>query len=163
MKGVEVNLHDGVARGGHAEGDTFPGRQTIEYTDPSGETREIEVPDIENLYGSYKHDDILIGAHSSNRIIGFKGDDELDGRGGHDLLEGWEGADVLRGGEGNDLASYAYSDEAVEVRLHNGTARGGDAEGDTFPGIKTVEYVNPAGDTVEMEVPDIEDLIGLCP
>ena len=32
------------------------------------------------------------------------------------------GADVLRGGEGNDLASYAYSDEAVEVRLHNGTA-----------------------------------------
>ena len=95
----------------------------IEYTDPAGETREIEVPDIENLYGSFEHDDILIGAHSSNRIIGFKGDDELDGRGGHDLLEGREGADELRGGEGNDLASYAHSDEAVEVRLHNGTAR----------------------------------------
>lgn len=159
-EGVEVDLQNGIGRGGHAEGDTFPGRQMIEYTDPSGETREIEVPDIENLYGSFEHDDILIGAHSSNRIIGFKGDDVLDGRGGHDLLEGREGADELRGGDGNDLASYAHSDEAVEVRLHNGTARGGDAEGDTFPGMKTVEYVNRAGETVEVEVPDIEDLIG---
>ena len=55
--------------------------QVIEYTDPAGETREIEVPDIENLYGSYEHDDILVGAHSSNRLIGFKGDDET----------GWQG------------------------------------------------------------------------
>ena len=159
-EGVEVDLENGIARGGYAEGDTFPGRQMIEYTDPSGETREIEVSDIENLYGSFEHDDILIGAHGSNRIIGFKGDDELDGRGGHDLLEGREGADELRGGDGNDLASYAHSDEAVEVRLHNKTARGGDAEGDTFPGMKTVEYVNPAGETLEMEVPDVEDLVG---
>ena len=159
-EGVEVDLHNGVGRGGYAEGDTFPGRQIIEYTDPAGETREIEVSDIENLYGSYEHDDTLIGNHNSNRIIGFEGDDELDGREGHDLLEGREGADVLRGGEGNDLASYAHSDEAVEVRLHNGIAQGGDAEGDTFPGMKTVEYVNRAGDTVEMEVPDVEDLIG---
>ena len=159
-EGVEIDLHNGVGRGGYAEGDTFPGRQVIEYTDPAGETRDIEVSDIENLYGSFEHDDTLIGNHNSNRIIGFKGDDELDGRGGHDLLEGREGADVLRGGEGNDLASYAHSDEAVEVRLHNGTARGGDAEGDTFPGMKTVEYVNRAGDTMEVEVPDIEDLIG---
>ena len=159
-EGVEVDLHNGVGRGGFAEGDTFPGRQIIEYTDRAGETREIEVSDIENLYGSYFHGDILIGNHNSNRIIGFKGDDELDGRGGHDLLEGREGADALRGGEGNDLASYAHSDEAVEVRLHDGTARGGDAEGDTFTGMKTVEYSTPAGDTVEMEVPDVEDLIG---
>ena len=143
-EGVEVDLHNGVGRGGYAEGDTFPGRQAIEYTDPSGETREIEVPDVENLYGS-EHDDILVGSQGSNRLIGYKGDDELDGREGHDLLEGFEGADVLRGGAGNDLASYAYSDEAVEVRLHNGTARGGDAEGDTFPGMKTVEYVNHRG------------------
>ena len=118
------------------------------------------MPDIENLYGSYEHDDILVGANGSNRLIGYKGDDELDGRGGHDLLEGREGADVLRGGEGNDLSSYAFSDEAVEVRLHNGIARGGEAEGDTYPGRKTVEYVTPTGETQEIEVPDVEDLIG---
>ena len=159
-EGVEVNLQDGTGRGGYAEGDTFPGRQMIEYTDPAGETRQVDVPDIENLYGSYEHDDVLVGAHSSNRLVGYKGDDELDGREGHDLLEGRDGADVLRGGEGNDLASYAHSDEAVEVRLHDGTARGGDAEGDTFPGRQTLDYTNPAGDTVQVEVPDVEDLIG---
>ena len=157
---VEVSLHDGVARGGYAEGDTFPGKQTIEYTDSAGETREIEVPDIENLYGSYLHDDILVGSHGSNRLIGFEGDDELDGLGGPDLLEGHDGADVLRGGDGYDLASYAYSDEAVEVRLHSGIARGGGAEGDTFPGRQTVEYVNSAGETMEVDVPDIEGLVG---
>ncbi|MCY4362982.1 MAG: pre-peptidase C-terminal domain-containing protein [Gammaproteobacteria bacterium] len=158
-EGVEVDLHNGIGRGGYAEGDTFPGKQVIEYTDPAGETREMEVPDIENLYGSL-HDDILVGANGSNRLIGYKGDDELDGRGGHDLLEGRAGADVLRGGEGNDLSSYAFSDEAVEVRLHNGIARGGEAEGDTYPGRKTVEYVNAAGEPREIEVPDVEDLIG---
>ena len=158
-EGVEVDLQNGVGRGGYAEGDTFPGRQVIEYTDPSGETREIEAPDVENLYGSL-HDDILVGAASSNRLIGFDGDDKLDGREGHDLLEGREGADELRGGDGNDLASYAYSDEAVEVRLYNGIARGGGAEGDTFPGRKTVKYVTTEGETREIEVPDVEDLIG---
>ncbi len=159
-EGVEVSLHDGVGRGGYAEGDTFPGRQTIEYENAAGDTVEIEILDIENLYGSYEHDDILVGSHGSNRLIGYKGDDELDGRGGHDVLEGRAGADVLRGGEGNDTALYYFSPEGVEVRLHNDTARGGDAEGDSFPGRKTVEYMNAAGATVEIEVPDIEDLVG---
>ena len=159
-EGVEVSLHDGVARGGYAEGDTFPGKQTIAYEDAAGDSVEIEIPDIENLYGSYYHDDILVGSDGSNRLVGRGGNDELDGRGGHDLLEGRAGADVLRGGAGNDLAFYLYSDEAVEVRLHDGTALGGDAEGDSFPGRKTVEHVNSAGDTVEIEVPDVEDLVG---
>ena len=123
------------------------------------EAEEIKIPDIEDLFGS-AHDDILVGARSSNRLIGFDGNDELDGREGHDLLEGRNGADVLRGGEGNDIVSCAFSREAVEVRLYDGTAQGGEAEGDTFPGRKTVEYVNPAGDTIEIEVPDVEDLIG---
>ncbi len=159
-EGVEVSLHDGVARGGYADGDTFPGKQTIEYENAAGDSVEIEIPDIENLYGSYYHDDILVGSDGSNRLVGRGGDDELDGRGGHDLLEGRAGADVLRGGAGNDLAYYLYSDEAVEVRLYDGTALGGDAEGDSFPGRKTVEHINSAGDTVEIEVPDVEDLVG---
>ena len=100
MRGVEVDLHNGVGRGGHAEGDTFPGRQMIEYTDSAGETREVEVPDIENLYGSYFHGDILIGTawlQPADRLRWWT--DELDGRGGHDLLEGrdWRGRAAGRG------------------------------------------------------------------
>ncbi len=158
-EGVEVSLHEGVGRGGYAEGDTFPGKQTIGYKNPAGDTVEIEIADVENLYGSY-FDDILVGSEGSNRLLGLDGDDELDGRGGHDHLNGHAGADVLWGGDGNDIVSYVDSEEAVEVRLHNGVARGGDAEGDTFPGRKMVEYVNPAGATVQVEVSDIEDLVG---
>ena len=61
---------------------------------------------------------------------GYFGDDVLDGREGNDRLYGGGGADALIGGDGNDTAAYIYSDEEVEVDLHNGvvidlSARGG--------------------------------------
>ena len=211
--GVEVRLYDGTARGGDAEGDTFAGVQIIEYVDADGETREVEVPDIENLYGS-EYDDILVGAHGDNNLQGYLGNDELDGREGNDLLfggagndeldggegddqleggagndaldgregndllfsgpgndeldgregddtlVGGPGADVLRGGAGIDRADYFSSDAGVEVRLYDGTARGGDAEGDIFAGVQIIVYLDADGETREVEVPDIEDLFG---
>ena len=108
---VEVRLYDGFAQGGHAEGDTFES--------------------IERLNGS-NHDDILEGDSNDNALHGLGGDDVLDGREGNDSLEGNDGADVLRGGEGHDIAAYYSSDAAVEVRLYDGVARGGAAEGDTY-------------------------------
>ncbi len=157
--GVEVRLYDGVARGGHAEGDTFAGTVMIEYTDSEGNTRTMAVPDIERLYGSV-YADILVGSHGRNTLWGSYGDDELDGREGNDWIEGGPGADVLKGGEGDDIASYNLSATGVEVRLYDGTARGGDAEGDIFAGVQTIEYLDAAGETREMEVPDIEYLYG---
>ena len=148
--GVEVRLYDGTARGGDAEGDTFPRKQTI---------GQAEVPDIEDLFGS-AHDDVLAGAAGPNWLGGYYGDDELDGREGDDWLDGGPGADALTGGPGYDAAVYLYSPEGVDVRLYDGTARGGYAEGDTFPGRETVEYVNAAGATQTIEEPDVEDLYG---
>ena len=156
---VEVRLHNGIARGGEAEGDSFPGRKTVEYVNPAGDTVEIEVPDIEDLIGS-AHDDILDGAHGSNRLGGYIGDDVLDGREGDDWLDGGPGADLLRGGEGDDTASYVFSRAGVEVRLHNGTARGGEADGDIFAGTDVVEFTDSEGNTLTREVPDIEHLQG---
>ena len=157
--GVEVRLHDGTARGGYAEGDAFPGRKTIEYVEDGGQTQTAEVPDIEFLNGSL-HDDILVGGPGDDRIEGIFGDDELDGREGNDYLAGEGGADVLRGGPGADTASYYTSETGVEVRLHDGTAQGGDAEGDTFPGTMSVEHTDTEGNTQTVAVPDIENLIG---
>lgn len=101
-EGVEVNLHTGVGRGGYAEGDTFLGRQVIEYTGPAGETREIEVSDIENLHGSFLHGDVLTGNQNANRINGDGGDDLLQGGPGDDRLYGGAGNDTLQGGPGAD-------------------------------------------------------------
>ena len=60
---------------------------------------------------------------------------------------------------GEDIASYRYSDAGVEVRLDDGTARGGDAEGDTFAGRKTIEYVQGGEKAQDSGVPAIEELI----
>ena len=161
--GVTINLGDGTARGGDADGDTIG-------------------DDIENVRGSM-HDDVLTGARVGtarhNKIWGLGGDDELDGLRGRDelyggagddnldggedddILEGGYGADMLTGGDGMDTASYARSMMGVTVRLHNGQAMGGDAEGDMFAGYGTpVEYLNGDEETVEASVYDIEHLTG---
>ena len=168
--GIEARLHNGVLRGGQAEGDTFAGIQTIEYIDAEGNTQMVEVPDVENLYGS-QGKDILVGAHGSNRLDGNGDGDKLDGREGDDrlyggadsdVLTGGPGADLLSGGPGYDYASYEFSDSGVIVRLHTVLetgGRGGDAEGDTFVGL-TFSFTDDEGNTRMVEVPDIEILIG---
>ena len=170
-EGVEVRLHDDVARGGHAEGDTFIGRQTIEYVDAEGSTQELEVPDIEHLTGS-EYNDILVGTYDINRLEGHGGSDRLNGGGGNDVLDGgagndWlmggAGGDILTGGAGEDFALYWYSDAGVTVRLHTVLTQGGKsghAEGDTYIGTETVEYTDAEGNTLTLTVPDIEHLVG---
>ena len=149
--GVTVNLTTGQAVGGDAEGDTFPGRQLVTWTDAAGVVRSGRVADIEYLDGS-EHDDILVGDSGADRLEGRGGDDRLAGRAGDDRLEGEAGADVLSGGEGQDTASYRYSDAGVIVRLHSGQAHGGHAEGDTFTPV--------AGMTEGEALFDIEHLHG---
>ena len=147
--GVTVYLYNGTARGGHAEGDTFPGAKTVVYRDSGGALRTARVPDIEYLDGS-EYDDHLAGDHGDDRLEGRGGNDLLEGREGDDRLEGEAGADILAGGPGEDTASYRYSDAGVTVRLHNHTARGGHAEGDTF-GVELIDGV---------KLPNVEHLRG---
>lgn len=153
--GVVVRLHSGEIRGGDAEGDTFTAMVMVEYIDNNGDTQHETVPDIEHLLGS-AHADTLAGDSRSNRLAGGAGDDRLFGGpgGGNDVLLGGPGADALyggagddvlaggpdadtlRGGPGDDTATYEESPRGVEVRLHSGVARGGDAEGDMLDGIE---------------------------
>ena len=164
MEGVDINLRAGSADGGDAEGDTI------------GE-------DIENVEGSM-YDDEINGSRGANKLWGLGGDDEISGDRGHDMLyggagmdmldggdgddvlEGGYGADELTGGDGDDTASYAGSMMGVTVRLHASQAMGGDAEGDTWGDVTTVEYDNPDPEapreeaTLEETVPDIVNLTG---
>ena len=163
--GVTINLDAGAASGGDAAGDTLGF-------------------DIENVIGS-AHDDTLFGSSwaanvlwglggndtlygdgGGDKLYGGAGNDTLDGGAGNDTLDGGAGADLLIGGEGADTASWAGSMMGVTVRLHANQAMGGDAEGDIFADLTTVEYSMPAADpedppvAMTETVPDIVHLIG---
>ena len=83
-------------------------------------------------------DDNVTGNIADNVLEGRDGDDTLMGGAGNDTLIGGPGADALSGDAGSDTASYAGSSTAVTVNLSDGTATGGDAEGDTFTSIENL-------------------------
>ena len=157
---VTVNLADGTATGGHAEGDNLTS--------------------IENLIGS-AHDDTLTGDTGNNLFEGGPGADALDGAtgtdtadytssdapvtidlgadvaiGGHaegdtlsnienllgsrhnDMLAGNADANQLNGGPGIDRVSYSSSNAAVTVNLETNDVRGGYAEGDVLDSIENI-------------------------
>ena len=115
--GVTINLQDGTLAGGYAQGDVFTG--------------------VEHIVGS-DHRDVLTGDNGANVLFGIGGNDELQGNGGDDQLEGGAGADRLGGGAGVDILSYLLSDAGVTINLENGTAEGGDAQGDVITGFEIV-------------------------
>ena len=128
--GVTVNLLTGAGERGHAQGDMLF--------------------NIENLIGSRYNDD----------LTGDTGNNVLRAGAGDDVLIGGAGADRLQGGTGQDTVSYTDSPAGVKVRLHTLYAKGGDATGDTFPGLLTVAFTDADGVAQTDSLPDVENLIG---
>ena len=137
--GVTVRLSTGAGLKGHAEGDTLAG--------------------IENLTGS-AHRDALGGDRNDNILNGGPGNDGIWGGSGDDTLIGGPGADRIKGDRGMDTADYTDSNTGVTVRLHSLSAAGGDADGDTFPGLVDVNYTDSDGVEQTERLPDIENLTG---
>ncbi len=108
---------DGTERVVDPDPNTDP---VIEYV--SGNDKLKGTDAAENINGLSGHDS----------LYGMGGDDTLDGGAGNDLLVGGPGADTLKGGAGMDTISYKYSPMGVTINLADGTARGGDADGDTI-------------------------------
>lgn len=82
--------------------------------------------------------DILQGDAGDDTLDGGAGSDNLIGGAGDDTLTGGAGSDGLTGGTGTDTASYVGSTLAVNVNLLEGTASGGDAEGDSLSQIENL-------------------------
>ena len=133
--GVTIDLAAGTAHGGHAEGDTLTGIESIRASDHADAL--VARTDGSTLWGQ-KGDDAVTGGLGLDILWGGKGNDTLRGGEGDDLLEGGLGADMIDGGEGNDYAAYSLSDAGVTIDLAAGTAQGGHAEGDTLTGIERV-------------------------
>ena len=77
-------------------------------------------------------DETINGLSGDDSLYGMGGDDVLNGGADNDLLVGGAGADELNGGDGQDTIDYSYSPMGVTINLNDGTARGGDADGDTI-------------------------------
>jgi Ca2+-binding RTX toxin-like protein len=123
--GVRADLETRVGQGGFAEGDVYL--------------------HVEGLIGTEYNDELggngfanrLEGWAGRDRLLGRNGDDTLLGGSGDDNLEGGPGADLLDGGDGQDTASWLSSKSGgVRVSLEEGSASGGDAEGDLLVSIE---------------------------
>ena len=134
--------------------------EPIEGTNPgqvinAGTDDEYTSAGHDKLSGTDKGETIM-GLGGNDSLFGFGGDDTLDGGEGDDLLVGGPGADTLKGGpnseDGGDTISYNESPAGVTINLTDGTARGGDADGDTIVdmGDDRVENVvgSPHDDTL---------------
>uniref|UniRef100_UPI003B589888 beta strand repeat-containing protein n=1 Tax=Brevundimonas sp. FT23028 TaxID=3393748 RepID=UPI003B589888 len=72
-------------------------------------------------------------------VMGSEFADTLTGDARDNYIEGGDGADVLDGGAGRDTLSYYYATSGgVTVSLADGTASGGDAEGDVVSGFENI-------------------------
>ena len=92
---------------------------------------------IERFYAGAL-DDHVTGNIADNWLEGRDGNDTLLGGPGDDLLIGGPGGDTLDGGPGNDTASYADSDDRVDVRLSGTVVNFGYATGDTLTAIENL-------------------------
>ncbi|ETW14799.1 hemolysin-type calcium-binding protein [Roseivivax marinus] len=115
-EGVTVDLAEGTARGGDADGPVqIVGRGTT--------IRHDIIENVENVDGSY-YGDHLIGTDGENVLSGTQGDD---------TLTGGPGADTLDGGTGSDTADYSTSETGVNLNLQSGAT-----EGDTYASIENL-------------------------
>ena len=159
---VAVDLRNGNAFGGDAEGDTITGIESLvgsDYFDTllgNGEANVLRGENGFDYLRGFAGNDRLYGGNGNDQLIGDAGSDLLDGGAGNDILDGGAnndqllggtgndiltggaGADQIHGGDGYDQANYAGSSSAVAVDLRNGNVFGGDAEGDTVTGIESL-------------------------
>ena len=136
---VRVNLGRNEYSGGDAQGDVI---RNIENVIGSSQNDWIRGNVwVNRLTGGAGNDTIMGGGGSASDgdiLRGGAGNDSLYGGQGDDTLEGGPGADRLFGGSDSDTISYESSKSGVEIRLRNGHASGGDAQGDVY---KDVEHV----------------------
>ncbi|WP_318527631.1 calcium-binding protein [Actibacterium sp. XHP0104] len=96
LAGVTINVPDGAAGTGEAQGDSYAQVEIFIATNHD-----------DQLHGD-KYNETLIGLDGDDLIIGGQGNDTLIGGRGDDTLWGGEGKDILSGGEGADAFYFDF-------------------------------------------------------
>ena len=135
----------------HVLSDTIQkGTQGFDHIEGDWQDNEIDgVGGIDTIKGYGGNDTISLDAGSAyggegNDVITTHTDGvdykvSLYGEQGNDTLVGGDKNDHLIGGEGSDTAVYTTSHKGVSVNLQKGTAKGGDAAGDTLISIENLK------------------------
>ena len=127
-------------------GQTNQGAYTVTVTEmPAGIPDPIEGTNMDDKLRGTDAGEKITGDAGNDSLFGLGGDDTLSGGAGHDLLVGGMGGDELSGGGGTDTISYNTSLAGVTINLTDGSARGGDADGDTLVDRATDRIENVVG------------------
>ncbi|WP_442583731.1 calcium-binding protein [Mesorhizobium sp. ASY16-5R] len=135
------------------------GNDTASYsTSNAGVTIDLRLDFQDYSLGDAKGDYIrgienVVGSGFVDSLTGDEGDNRLYGGGGNDRLVGDLGNDYLSGDAGLDTVSYAEASSAVKVSLVNPSLNTGEAKGDTYNSIESVEG-SAFSDTLEGDVGD---------
>ena len=114
------------------------GIDTINFSTDTDDQHVVLQPETaSDVYGLVGNLVIARDTLIENYVAGA-GDDIIVGNQADNVLEGSAGADDIDGQSGLDTAAYTGSSTAVTVNLTDGTATGGDAEGDTFTSIENL-------------------------
>jgi Ca2+-binding RTX toxin-like protein len=142
--GVQIDLYEGLAAFGDAEGDTFVSiekfigsdHRDIIWTDDANNTI-VGGKGNDNLHGG-GGDDRVEGGVDQDYLAGESGNDTLLGGEGNDTVQGGSGADRLDGSTGNDTLDYGGGSVGVRVNLQAQIVSGGEAQGDVVSGFENV-------------------------
>ncbi|MFI0849421.1 beta strand repeat-containing protein [Mesorhizobium sp. IMUNJ 23232] len=148
--GVVIDLLNGAAGGGDANGDIIGGFENLRGS-AFGDTLTGDNGD--NRIEGGEGDDIIAGLGGNDILVGGSGLDSLSGGDNNDFLIGGAGSDLLSGGAGIDAADYSGSGAGVTAKLtgglgDSGFGAGGDADGDFLGGIENLQGSGHA-DTLE--------------
>ena len=114
------------------------GNDTIEFSTDTDDQHVVLQPETaSDVYGLVGNLVIARDTLIENYVAGA-GDDIIVGNEADNVLEGSAGADNIDGDAGLDTAAYTGSAAAVTVNLSDGTASGGDAEGDSLTSIENL-------------------------
>ena len=92
-----------------------------------------------DILGGDEKANTLSGMDGNDWLYGQDGVDTINGGNGSDFLFGGTGGDILNGGLGNDAVAYTGSTTGVTVNLLTGAHSGGEADGDVYISIESVE------------------------